>query len=76
MRILGKAWRRWLKVAELMGNVQMIVLLTLIYWTFVLPLALPFKLFVDPLALKRTGRPRWISRDRISSILESMHRQG
>ena len=76
MRILGKAWKRWLRFAEILGNVQMVVILSLLYWTFVLLLALPFRLVADPLALRRPGRARWISRDPISSILESMRRQG
>ena len=76
MKFLGIVWKRWLKFAEILGNVQMIFLLSLIYWTFVLFLALPFKLLADPLALRRLARPRWILRQPIPSILESMRRQG
>lgn len=76
LRILSKAWRRWLKVAEIVGNIQMIILLSLIYWTLLLPLAVPFRLFADPLVLRDPRRARWITRHQVTDILQSMKKQG
>ena len=74
--ILSTAWRYWLKFAETLGNIQMVVLLTIIYWTGFLVLAIPFKLLSDPLSLKRPGGSRWIDRTPIADVLESMRKQG
>ena len=74
--ILSKIWRGWLKFAEIFGNVQMILLLSIIYWTFLLVLAVPFKFLSDPLRLKRGRDFGWVSREPESDVLQSMRRQG
>ena len=73
---LGKVWRKWLKFAEILGNIQMVVLLTIIYWTMLILLAIPFKLLADPLALKRSRSQRWIPKSPVNDVLESMRKQG
>ena len=75
-RFLGRAWRRWLKFAEILGNIQMTVFLSIIYWTLLLMIAIPFKLFSDPLSIKRERSSKWVSRRRDPDVLESMRRQG
>ena len=75
LSILKVAWRGWLRFAELLGTIQMMVVLSLIYWT-VLPLvAIPFRFFADPLALRRRGFPSWVERDVGSQSLDSMKNQ-
>jgi fatty acid desaturase len=74
--MLGRVRRGWMKFAELFGNFQMFLVLTLVYWIMILPLAIVFKLFADPLALKRSGKSKWIKRQPNTSILESMKKQG
>ena len=76
LNVLGKAWKGWLKLAEIIGNIQMIVFLTLMYWTILFLIAVPFKVFSDPLSLRNFGHARWNSREPISNVLESMRRQG
>ena len=71
-----RAWRRWMKVGEFLGNFQMIVILTLIYWIVMTLTAIPFKLLADPLALRDASRSRWIQRARVADVLESMRKQG
>ena len=73
---LSRFKRGWLKFAELFGNVQMIVILSILYWAFLVFLAIPFKFLADPLALRNPQRAQWIHRDRPSDILESMRKQG
>lgn len=76
IKILGKVGRKWLKFAELLGTIQMVVLLTLIYWTMLMLLAVPFKLLADPLALKRARSQGWIHKSPVADVLESMRKQG
>ena len=71
-----RAWRRWMKVGEFLGNFQMIVLLTFVYWILMTLVAIPFKVLADPLALRDASRSRWIKRSRLSDVLESMRKQG
>ena len=59
-----------------MGNVQMILVLSIVYWVLVLPFALPFRLLRDPLALKSPRRGGWLKRSPATDILESMRKQG
>jgi len=74
--VLKLFWRSWMKFANVFGNLQMWIILTLIYWVMILPLAIVFKRLADPLALKHSGQPRWIRRPPITNILESMKKQG
>ena len=76
MSVLARAWRLWIKFAEVLGNVQMIILLSVIYWTFVAVIAITFKLLSDPLALRRSSGPRWVTRRSPADFLESMRKQG
>ena len=59
----------------MLGNVVMSVWLTILYWTLLAVIALPFKLFADPLALRRRDRS-WVSRDAETDVLGWMKRQG
>ena len=76
LRFLAKAWRRWLRFAEIIGNIQMTILLSVIYWTAVLMVAVPFKVLADPLALRSSVSARWVLRTPASNLLDSMHKQG
>ena len=73
-RNLGKrAWARWLRFAEIVGTVQMVIILTLVYWTVVAAMAIPFKILADPLGFKR---PRgWTPRLQARSGLDWMKNQ-
>lgn len=76
MRLLRKLGRGWLKFAEVLGNVQMVLILSVVYWVMVLILALPLKLITDPLGLKGPHRGGWVKRGPSKDILESMRKQG
>jgi len=58
------------------GNFQLTLFLTIIYWSFLLIIAVPFKIFSDPLGFRRKNRGRWIERREEADILDSMKRQG
>ena len=69
-------WKYWVKFAEILGNIQMVILLTVIYWTMMLIIAVPFKIFADPLHLKKGKPVDWIMKESVTDDLESMRRQG
>lgn len=75
-RIMAKVWRGWLKLAEIIGNFQMTVILSVIYWTMVAVLALPFRLFADPLAQKGSHQRSWVRRAPVEDVAESAKKQG
>jgi hypothetical protein len=75
-RIFLTIWRRWLKIAEILGNIQLVILLTLVYWTMFILVAVPAKFFSDPLSLRNAGRSRWTHRKSIPDVWENLHKQG
>ena len=71
-----KAQNGWMKFAKIFGNFQMLLVLSIVYWIMMLPLALVFRLFADPLALKSPSNSHWIKRQITDNIFESMKKQG
>ncbi len=72
---LRRAWKCWLRFAEILGAFQMLIILSLVYWTMVMVMAVFLKLFADPLALRFSHRNLWVRRNDEADILESMRRQ-
>jgi len=72
---LGVGWRKWLQFAEILGNIQLFILFSLVYWSLVPLVAIPFKLYADPLAFKRIHSVFWVSCRPVPDSLESMRRQ-
>ena len=64
------------QVLQIDQNVQMIVILTAMYWSMLLIVAVPFKLFSDPLFLKSNKPIEWHQRAEKKYDLESLRRQG
>ena len=65
-----------MRFAEIFGNVQMIIILSLVYWTVIPLLAIPMKLLADPLQLRVRGHVSWAERRPQVDVLGSMKRQG
>ena len=76
MTFLRIAWRGWLRFAKILGNIQMVILLSVIYWIMLTVLAIPMKLLTDPLGLRRPRNRRWTQRQPNAEVMESMKRQG
>lgn len=51
--MLKSAWKRWLKVAKVIGNFQGQVILTLFYFVLVAPFGFVLAFFGDPLKMKK-----------------------
>ena len=75
-RVLKKVWRGWLAVAHVLGTVQMVIILTLVYWALMPLLFIPFGLISDPLRVWRRRRTNWLLRAVPPASVESMRRQG
>ena len=77
LRIFRKAWGVWLVVVRALGVVQMVVLLTIVYWVFMPILVIPVGKIADPLRLRNRDRCNWLRRDTDGEdVLESLRRQG
>ncbi len=61
MNVLRKIWRGWLRVGRAIGDIVARIVLTLLYFTLVLPFGLISTLLRDPLDL-RPHAPGWRER--------------
>ncbi len=71
-----RAWSRWLSVAHVVGAIQMMIILTVVYWVFVALLAIPAGIVADPLRLRRSRGATWLQRGEPGEALDLMRRQG
>ena len=76
LKSLGRLWRGWRRLSEIIGNFNLGLLLSIIYWTFFTLIAIPFKLLADPLRFRPKNRRGWTLRRNPTNILEDMKRQG
>jgi len=76
IEMLGRLWARWKVLAQKIGDFQARVILTLLYFVILGPIALLFKLFRDPLGLKPpAGSSVWVSKPAHEDSLEASKRQ-
>ena len=73
--IFRKAWDGWMRFAEMMGTVNLVIILSIMYWTMVAVIAIPFKLASDPLRIKTSEGHGWVVREPFDTDLESMRNQ-
>ena len=50
---------RWMALLRTIGNIQAWIILTVFYVVIVTPFGFFFRLFADPLRLRRTGASNW-----------------
>ncbi len=72
--MLKRFWEGWKRFAHRVGNAQARILLTLIYFVFVLPFGLAVRWWADPLRIKRSPAA-WLDRPPAASTVERAHRQ-
>ena len=68
--------RLWLKIAETIGTIQTVVILSFIYWTIGSISSIPVKLFSDPLSLKNSLQSTWKDHKEPANVLEYLKKQG
>jgi len=68
--------RLWLKLAETIGTIQTVVILSFIYWTIGSISSIPVKLFSDPLSLKKSLQSNWKDHKEPENVLDYLKKQG
>ena len=68
-------WDKWLAFAKIIGTIQMVIILTIMFWVIFPIMAIPFKLLADPLANRGAHKARWIKRDPVDDVLSTMKNQ-
>jgi hypothetical protein len=59
MSILRKFWEGWKRIGGFIGDVLARLILTLFYFTLVLPFGVLMRILRDPLSLRQRGTPAW-----------------
>ena len=73
---INKLWSKWLNFANIIGNINMTILLSLIYFLLLAPMAIVFKLGSDPLRLKKPEIITWmVPQDFFNDVDNSMKNQ-
>ena len=54
-----RLWEGWKKIAQIIGDFNARVILTLFYFILLCPFALMLKLFTDPLEIKKKKHVGW-----------------
>lgn len=76
METLKKFWRAWMRFGHFMGDMVGRVVMTLFYFTILLPFGVIVTLFSDPLDRKHTNQqPAWHARTTGDRTLEEARRQ-
>jgi hypothetical protein len=71
-----KVWQVWKRFGRFTGDLLARVVLTIFYFTILLPFGLAVRLFSDPLKLRRDGiRPAWLTRETGDQTIEQVRRQ-
>jgi len=76
MGFLKKLWSGWLRFGHFMGDIVGRVVMTVFYFTLLLPFGVIITLFGDPLDMKpQTKAPAWHARTTGDRNLEEARRQ-
>ena len=60
MEALRKFWELWKRFGQFLGDVLARVVLTVFYFTILLPFGLGVTLFSDPLRKRDGAKPEWL----------------
>ena len=73
--MLKKIWEGWKKFGMLLGDIIARVILTLLYFTLVLPFGLWIRFFGDPLHIQSRPEGLWVERETHDKTLADTRRQ-
>lgn len=74
MSILKIIWEGWKRVGGAIGDFIARVVLSILYFTIVLPFGLITRLGRDPLDLKTEGNAHWLERSTVDKTLDDGRR--
>ncbi|MDX1521025.1 MAG: hypothetical protein R3264_05325 [Anaerolineae bacterium] len=72
---LQKLWEGWKGYGHFIGNLLARVVLSLFYFTVLVPFGVGVRLFSDPLKIKRRLSPQWLGRETGDQTIENLKRQ-
>ncbi len=75
MNVLQKIWQAWQKFGRFVGNLVGRIILSIFYFTIMLPFGLGVTLFGDALKLKEKTSRHWILRAPVTDGLDQASRQ-
>lgn len=75
MSILSIIWSRWKIIARHIGVFQSRLILSVFYFTLLLPIGLVFSLFHDKLEIKKPLKSYWKAKTKQPETVEEMRRQ-
>ena len=70
-----RLWKWWMVVARVLGTIQMIVFLTVVYWLILPFIAIPYRFFGDPFRQRRKRSALWVEQPPDGADLDRMRRQ-
>ncbi len=73
--MLRKFWKGWKKFGMFLGDIFARVILTLLYFTIVLPFGLWVRFFGDPLRIRTSSPQLWNPRTTGDKTLDDARRQ-
>ena len=74
--ILQLAWDRFNIIVGIYGDIQGRLIVTLFYFTLLVPFGIGARLFNNSLRLRHTDNPQWLERPPVQNGLEEASRQG
>jgi len=75
--IIRLAWARFGIITAIIGEVQGRIVVSLFYFTVLVPFGIGSRLLSDPLHIKGVNNsPKWIAREPVKSALEDAREQG
>jgi hypothetical protein len=76
MRLLGRLWQAWKRFGQFLGDILARIVLTLFYFTVLVPFGLGVRLLSDPLRTRHTGTTSlWALRQTGDQSLDEARRQ-
>jgi hypothetical protein len=75
MSFLKRIWASWKRFGHFMGDLLARVVLTIFYFTILLPFGLLTSLFGDPLNIRSKAKPSWLKRETGDRTLTEARRQ-
>ncbi|MFN8452593.1 MAG: hypothetical protein U0521_29300 [Anaerolineae bacterium] len=74
--IVHLAWERFKVIAGIVGDLQGRAIVTLFYYTILIPFGLGARQFSDSLRIRTDNTPRWLDRAPVPTTLDDARRQG
>ena len=75
MAALQKFWKAWQRFGKFIGDIVARVVLSIFYFTVLLPFGIGATFFGDTLGLKKQSESNWETRETPPATLESARRQ-